>query len=211
MYGQGNTSSDGRNWSDWFSGAADWTEQISMRDAMIFTAGALLMLAAARVAPPFAMRAVGSMRGMAGTDPFDALARDHQKALALFDRLEETDTSMVTRRNTLLTQLKRMIAAHALAEEDIVYPMLCDDAHRREQALKLYRDHAEIKVKMFELEVKPKDDPSWISDLRSLRQMFASHAHEEEHLEFPKLRAALDETRRANLLGKVSREKSLLL
>jgi hypothetical protein len=30
-------------------------------------------------------------------------------------------------------------------------------------------------------------------------------------VEFPKLRAALDESRRHHLLGKVSREKSLLL
>jgi hemerythrin superfamily protein len=211
MYEKGNRSSNGRSWSEWASNAGDWTEQISLRDALIFGAGALLMLAAARMAPPFAMRAMGSMRGMAGTDPFDALAQDHQKALAVFDRLEATDITMVTRRNTLLTQLKRMIAAHALAEEDIVYPMLCDDAHRREQALKLYRDHAEIKVKLFELEVQPKDDSSWISNLRTLRQIFASHAHEEETIEFPKLRAALDSSGRVNLLGKVSREKSLLL
>jgi hemerythrin superfamily protein len=211
MYEKRNRSSDGRSWSEWASGAGEWTEQISLRDALMFGAGAMLMLAAARMAPPFAMRAVGSMRGMAGTDPFDALAQDHQKALAVFDRIDATDTSMVTRRNMLLTQLKRMITAHALAEEDIVYPMLYDDAHRREQALKLYRDHAEIKVKLFELEVKPKDDPSWIEDLRTLRQIFASHAHEEETVEFPKLRAALDNSGRVNLLGKLSREKSLLL
>jgi hemerythrin superfamily protein len=211
MYEQRNRFSNGRNWSERSSGSSDWSEQFSMRDALMFGAGALLMFAAARMAPPFAMRAVGSMRAMAGTDPFDALAQDHQRALAVFDRIEETDTSMVSRRNVLLTQLKRMIAAHSMAEEDIVYPMLCDDAHRREEALKLYRDHAEVKVKLFELEVKAKDDPSWITDLRSLRQMFASHAHEEETIEFPKLRAALDESRRANLLGKVSREKSLLL
>ena len=204
-----NRSSDGRSWSEWASG--EWSEQISLRDGLMFGAGAMLMLAAARMAPPFAMRAVGSIRGMAGTDPFDALAQDHQKALMVFDHIEATDNSMVTRRNTLLTQLKRMIAAHSLAEEDIVYPMLCDDAHRREEALKLYRDHAEIKVKLFELEVKPKNDPSWISDLRALRQIFAAHAHEEETIEFPRLRAALDNSRRVNLLGKVSREKSLLL
>jgi hemerythrin superfamily protein len=209
MYDNRNRSSDGRSWSEWASG--EWTEQISLRDALMFGAGAMLMLAAARMAPPFAMHAVGSIRGMAGADPFDALAQDHQKALMLFDHIEATDTSMVTRRNTLLTQLKRMIAAHSLAEEDIVYPMLVDDAHRREEALKLYRDHAEIKVKLFELEVKPKNDPSWISDLRALRQIFAAHAHEEETIEFPRLRAALDDSRRGNLLGKVSREKSLLL
>lgn len=211
MHEKGNKSSNGRSWSEWASDAGDWSEQISLRDALIFGAGALLMLAAARMAPPFAMRAVGSMRAMAGTDPFDALAQDHQKVLAVFDRIEATDTSMVTRRNALLTQMKRMIAAHALAEEDIVYPMLYDDANRREQALKLYRDHAEIKVKLFELEVQPKNDPGWISNLRTLRQIFTSHAHEEETVEFPKLRAALDSSGRINLLGKVSREKSLLL
>ena len=211
MHEQGNRSSHGRNWSDWFSGATDWAEQISARDAMIFGAGALMMLAATRIATPFASRAIGSMRGMAGADPFEALAQDHKRALALFDRLEATDASMVSRRSAMLLQLKRMIAAHALAEEDIIYPMLCDDAHRREQALKLYRDHSEVKVKLFELEHKAKDNPSWIEDLRALRQLFASHAQEEENLEFPKLRAALDESRRSSLVGEVSREKALLL
>lgn len=185
--------------------------RISGRDALAFGAGALLMFGITRIAPPFAMRAFGSLRGMAGTDPFDALAQDHKRALAMFDMIERTDTSMAARRNVLLTQLKRMIAAHSLAEEDIVYPMLCDDAHRRDQALKLYRDHAEVKVKLFELEVRPKNDAHWIDDLRSLRQMFADHAQEEEQVEFPKLRAALDDMGRSNLLGKVSREKSLLL
>jgi hemerythrin superfamily protein len=211
MYEKRNRSSNDRFWSDWASGAGERMEQISLRDALMFGAGAMLMLAAARMAPPFAMRAFGSLRGMVGADPFDALAQDHQRTLALIDRIEATDTSMVTRRNALLSQLKRMLSAHSLAEEDIVYPMLCDDAHRRDQALKLYRDHAEMKVKLFELEVKPKDDPNWIDDLRALRQMVASHAHEEETVEFPMLRAALDSSRRVNLLGKVSREKSLLL
>ena len=100
MYENRNRSSDGRSWSEWASG--EWSEQISLRDALMFGAGAMLMLAAARMAPPFAMRAVGSIRGMTGTDPFDALAQDHQKALMVFDHIEATDTSMVTRRNVLL-------------------------------------------------------------------------------------------------------------
>lgn len=198
-------------WSDWFSNTMNRSQGFSMRDGLIFGAGCLLMLGASRIAPPFAGRAIGTMRAMAGTDPFDALAQDHQKMLALFDRIEATDNSAIARRNAMLLQLKRMLTAHALAEEDIVYPMLCDDAHRREQANKLYRDHAEVKVKLFELEHKAKDDPSWIEDLRTLHHMIATHARDEEQIEFPKLRAALDETRCANLLGEVSREKSMLL
>jgi len=171
----------------------------------------LLSLAASRVAPPIAGRAMGSIRAMTGTDPFDALAQDHRKVLALFEAIEATDNSATMRRAAMLLQLKRMLTAHALAEEDIIYPMLRDDAHRNEQALKLYRDHAEVKVKLFELEHKAKNDPSWISELRQLHHMIESHAREEEQVEFPKLRAALDEARCANLMGEVQREKSLLL
>ena len=201
-----------------FSSMSNWTGSLGNmgawmtgRNMMIFGAGAVLMLAASRMAPPLAGRAIGTMRAMSGTDPFEALAEDHQKVLALFGRIEQTDDSAVMRRNALLLQLKRMLTAHALAEEDIVYPMLHDDAHRAEQAKKLYSDHAAVKVKLFELEHKAKDDPTWIDDLRALHRMIAEHVHEEEQIEFPKLRAALNEAQCTNLLGEVSREKSMLL
>jgi hemerythrin superfamily protein len=194
---------------NWFS--MDWLSSFSARDALTFGAGAMIMLAASRLAPPVAGRAIGSIRAMAGTDPFEALAQDHQKALALFDRIEATEDSATARRHSMLLQLKRMLTAHALAEEDIVYPMLHDDAHRREQAKKLYREHAEVKVRLFELEHKAKGDPSWMEDLRALHRMVRDHAQEEETIEFPKLRAALDEARCTTLLGEVQREKSMLL
>ena len=89
--------------------------------------------------------------------------------------------------------------------------MLHDDAHRAEEAKKLYREHADIKVRLFELEHKAKDDPSWIEGIRELRRILAEHAREEEQVEFPKLRAALDERRKSNLLGEVHREKSMIL
>src|SRR5437764_4403002 len=151
----------------------DWP---NTRDMMIFGAGMLLSLAASRVAPPIAGRAIGSNRAMTGTDQFDALAQDHRKVLALFEAIEATDNSATGRRTAMLFQLKRMLTAHALAEEDIIYPMLRDDAHRHEQAVKLYRDHAEVKVKLFELEHMAKDSPSWITALRALHPSIESHA-----------------------------------
>ena len=184
---------------------------LSARTAISFGAGALLMLTASRIAPPFAGRAIGSLRSMAGTDPFEALAQDHRKVLALLEQIEATDKSATMRRGAMLFQVKRMLTAHALAEEDIVYPMLHDDAHRAEEAKKLYREHADIKVRLFELEHKAKDDPSWIEGIRELRRILAEHAREEEQVEFPKLRAALDERRKSNLLGEVHREKSMIL
>ena len=199
--------------SSWFSApdVLNRLNRLSARDALTFGAGAILMLAASRMAPPVAGRAIGSIRAMAGTDPFDALAQDHQKVLALFDRIEATDDTAIARRSAMLLQLKRMLTEHALAEEDIVYPMLHDDARRGAQAKKLYREHAEVKVRLFELEHKAKDDPTWIADLRSLHRMIQQHVQEEETIEFPKLRAALDNSQCANLLGEVQREKSMLL
>ena len=200
-------SANSRN-GDWQQWMSEW---MTARNAMMMGAGTLLGFAVGRIAPPFAGRAIGSLRSMAGTDPFDALAQDHKKVLALFEALEATDDKAIARRNAMLLQIKRMLTAHALAEEDIVYPMLHDDAHRHDEAKKMYRDHAEMKVKLFELEHKAKDDPSWMADLKALHRIVETHAREEEQTEFPKLRAALDQQQRANLLGEVSREKSMLL
>ena len=195
-------------WSPNSNNGSGW---LSARTAISFGVGALVMLTASRIAPPFAGRAIGSLRSMTGTDPFEALAQDHRKVLALLDRIGETDNAAVMRRGAMLFQVKRMLTAHALAEEDIVYPMLHDDAHRAEEAKKLYREHADMKIRLFELEHKAKDDPSWIEDVRALRRIISEHAREEEETEFPKLRAALDERRISNLLGEVHREKSLIL
>ena len=197
------------NRSGW--GSNDGSGWFSARTAISFGAGALMMLTASRIAPPFAGRAIGSLRSTAGTDPFDARAQDHRKVLALLDRLAETDNTATMRRAAMLFQVKRMLTAHALAEEDVIYPMLHDDAHRAEEAKKLYREHADIKVRLFELEHKAKDGASWIEDLHALRRIVADHAREEEETEFPKLRAALDERRTSNLLGEVHCEKSMLL
>jgi hemerythrin superfamily protein len=190
------------------NGGSEW---LSTRNVISFGAGALLTLAATRIAPPFAGQAIGSLRSMAGTDPFDALAQDHRKLLSLFEQIEATDNSATVRRAAMLFQAKRMLTAHALAEEDIIYPMLHDDAHRAEQAIQLYREHADMKIRLFELEHAAKDSSKWLDDLRSLHQIVEKHAKEEEEVEFPKLRAALNDRRTANLLSEVHREKAMLL
>jgi hemerythrin superfamily protein len=199
---------ESRMWGGRRSSQREW---ITGRDLAAFGAGALVSFLASRVAPPATGRALGSLRAMAGTDPFDALAQDHRNLIALFGRIEATEQTATYRRATMLFQLKRMLTAHALAEEDVVYPMLRDDAQRAEAASRLYREHADMKIRLFELEHKSKDDPSWIEDLRALRRIFEEHARDEEQEEFPKLREALDEARRADLLGQVQREKSMLL
>lgn len=184
---------------------------LSTRGIVAFGTGVLIGLAAGRVAPPLAGRTIGSVSGFAGRDPFDALAADHRRMLALFDVIEQTKGEARLRRAMLLFQLKRMLTAHALVEEDIIYPMLRDDAYREDMASQLYREHAEMKVRLFELERQDKGDPRWISKLRELRGIIANHARQEEESEFPRLRSALGGNSKARLMGEIGREKALLL
>jgi hemerythrin superfamily protein len=186
-------------------------QALSGRDLVAFGAGMVVGLGVGRIIPPMAGQAIGSISGMSGRDPFEALARDHRNVLALIDVMERTNGSARLRRATLLFQLKRMLTAHALAEEDIIYPMLRDDAHRQEEASKLYREHAEMKVRLFELEHQAKNDPGWLGGLRDLRAIIAKHARQEEDSEFPRLRAALGGNGKARLLGEIRREKALVL
>jgi hemerythrin superfamily protein len=181
------------------------------RDAALFAAGAALMLLAARVMPPLAGPALGAARVAMGGDPFDALARDHRLVLALLRTMEQTGESATIRRAAMLFQLKRMLAAHAMAEEDVVYPLLRDEAHAEDVAHGLYREHADMKIRLYELERLPKDDPRWLPNLRALRALIEAHARHEEETEFPRLRAALDEQATARVSSDVQREKALLL
>ena len=184
---------------------------LSGRDLIAFGAGLLTGLGLGRIAPPVAGQAIGSLSALAGRDPFDALAQDHRNVLAMFDVIERTDSSARARRSALLFQIKRMLTAHSLAEEDIIYPMLRDDAHREEMASQLYREHAEMKVHLFELEHQAKDEPGWIAKLRDLRGIIERHARQEEDTEFPRLRAALGGDGKSRLLGAIRREKALIL
>jgi iron-sulfur cluster repair protein YtfE (RIC family) len=173
--------------------------------------GALAALLASRLAPPLAGRAGGSLLARAGRDIFASLARDHRLVLGLIAAMEATPDSARARRTAMLLQLKRMLAAHAMAEEDVLYPMLSQDAGREAAVEKLYHEHADMKVGLFALEHIPKNAPEWRRRLRALRTLIASHARQEEEQEFPRLRAALAPRDAARLAGEIQREKSMLL
>jgi len=176
-----------------------------------FAGGSLVAFVAGRLLPPVLGQAFGSMRAAQGHDPFEALAQDHRRVLAMLDRLEATGADGAVRRASLFLMVKRALTAHALAEEDVIYPMLRDQANREEESRKLYEDHAELKVLLFELEQMPKDDPQWIEKVRTLRRRIEEHARMEEETEFPKLRETLDHKGMMKLAGSVQREKMMVL
>lgn len=108
--------------------------------------------------------------------------------------------------------MKRRLAKHALAEEDVVYPLLNDEADRREAAKHLYDEHAQMKILLFEIEMALMHGEPWDEPVQKLRQMVESHAREEEQEQFPRLREVLNERKRlSQVAGQLHREEALIL
>ncbi|WP_037459780.1 hemerythrin domain-containing protein [Skermanella stibiiresistens] len=189
----------------------DDTGWISMRGLAAVAGGAAAALLASRLLPPLVAQATGSARAAAGTDAFEALIHDHRIILSLLDRMEHSPNSAVLHRTQLFLRLKRRLSAHAMAEEDVIYPLLHDRAHEKSDALHLYGEHAEMKILIHALERTPKDDPGWSGIARDLRILIEGHVHQEEEVEFPKLRHLLDRKEIVRMSGEVQREKALIL
>lgn len=184
---------------------------MSMRTFAAFAGGALAGVVASRILPPILGQAAGAARVRAGRDPFEALIADHRAIQGLLEDLAGTPDHAAFQRGQLLLRLKRRLAAHALAEEDVVYPELVHDGQSRDDAHRLYRDHADMKVHLYRLEQMAKDDPGWHSRLLDLKRLIEEHIRLEEDVEFVKLRAALDEAGLRRLSSHLFREKALLL
>jgi|UPI000484BB13 iron-sulfur cluster repair protein YtfE (RIC family) len=171
--------------------------------------GILVGILAARILPPFLAMACGSARARAGHDPFETLIADHQRFRALLARMNEATATL--QRAQLLLRLKRGLAAHAMAEEDVVYPMLQDEAGAKPDPTHLYAEHAALKVLLYRLEKKVLDGGDWTEEVGALSALLTEHARHEEEVDFPRLRNLLGREGGVTLARKISREKALVL
>lgn len=164
-----------------------------------------------RLAPPLFGIVSGRVCTGMGADPFELLIDDHRRIQTVLRDMEQHADGSVAHRGKLFLVLKRTLGKHAMAEEDVVYPMLTDTAQRDEHARHLYQEHAEMKIRLFELEDLLKRRESWQGKIRPLRELIESHIRDEENREFPALRQALLESGRRKLAGQIRREEAMVL
>ncbi len=181
------------------------------RDLATLAGGIALGVLGARALMPIVSSLNGTLRGKLGEDPFGKLLEDHQVILTTLDEMEHVTSESFAKRGKLLLVLKRTLAKHAMAEEDVVYPLLHDEAQRAEQAKHLYDEHAEMKIHLFELENLVKSGEDWTDNVRSLRELIAGHIRDEEEVQFPKLRETLGADRSGELAGLIRREEAMIL
>ena len=185
--------------------------RFSPRAVAAVAGGFAIGVLGSRLLTPALAAGNGNIRSRLGEDPFERLIQDHREIIATLQRMEETPASSTLTRAKLFQKLKRTLAKHSMAEEDIVYPMLNDATNDASEAKPFYEDHADIKVRLFELERLLKTGEEWTGQVRDLREIIEIHAQEEEQTEFPKLREALDERRTRMLSSQIRREEALVL
>lgn len=91
-----------------------------------FVWGAVAGAIASRLLPPLIAKGAGSVRIGVDSDPFSVLIADHRIFESLLTEMEKSANDESLRRTQLFLRLKRRLAAHAMAEEDVVYPLLHD-------------------------------------------------------------------------------------
>ena len=121
----------------------------------------------------------------------DILAAEHRLALALFDKMLDTDNDQTKKRALLLLQLGHSLDKHAYAEEHVVYPCLRENNDASVAEL-LEKEHGEVKTYLHRLANMAKDSPEWLGLVSEFRASVAHHAAMEENEVFPQLRREID-------------------
>ena len=184
----------------------DRTGLFSARGLAAFAGGASLAFIASRLLPPFLAQSVANV-----VDPFGVLIEDHRRFIDLLSEMERSEGASTFQRTQLFLRLKRGLAAHAMAEEDVLYPVLREEAGDAPAADRLYTDHGAIKTHLYALEQTIRDDTIWLPRVTALKTLLAEHARQEEDIEFPRLRALLDEEATARMARLIRREKAMVL
>ncbi len=183
----------------------------SGRKVTVLLGGVAAGIIGSRILPPLIGLLTGTRRASAGADPFSLLMDDHRKILSTLDQMIGTPADSKFQRSRLFLMLKRKLAKHALAEEDVVYPIVHGQAGDLDKSKHLYDEHADMKVYLHDLEQKLKSGAEWNSVVEALRDLVRRHAEEEEQQIFPELRRHLTASQLPKISGEISREEAMIL
>ena len=134
---------------------------------------------------------------MAGT-PVDSaqdvvvfLKAQHEQIKALFTQVLAASGDA---REKSFVQLRRLLAVHETAEEQVVHPRARSEIDNGATIVEArLREEHEAKEALTELEKLPVDSAEFESKLRSLQSDVLKHAAAEEQQEFARLEAELDD------------------
>lgn len=124
-------------------------------------------------------------------DVVDFLTGQHERIKTLFD---ETLRAAGAEREESFVRLRRLLAVHETAEEEIVHPRAAHELDNgREMVEARLAEEKQAKTALSELENVDVDSEFFTEKLRELRDDVIEHAGHEERDEFAGLRAELED------------------
>ena len=138
-----------------------------------------------------------------GANAIDLLKRQHPEVRDLFTQIEEeTDED---EKQELVQELADILAAHAVIEEKLFYPVAYANASEDLQR-EAMEDHQSVRRMVARLLDMSVDDEEFEEKLELLRDQISEHVDEEENEVFPMVRREL----KAPELRKLGEEMQLL-
>jgi len=137
----------------------------------------------------------------------DLLLRQHVEIRRLFT---EVDSAPLDQRSEAFDRLRRFIAVHETAEEEIVHPVARRKGDARSTIVDVrLQEENEAKKVLAELERLGPDSSEFPELFSNLRRSVLAHAEHDELEEFPSLRESLDDTRSKGMAAAVKAAEAM--
>jgi hemerythrin superfamily protein len=135
------------------------------------------------------------------------LKGQHEQIKGLFAQVKGSSGSA---REEAFVELRRMLAVHETAEEEIVHPRAKRELSDGEAVVdaRLHEEH-EAKETLTELEKLDVDSTEFDTKFATLQKDVLAHAEAEENLEFAQLQAELDDDQLAKMRNAVKMAESM--
>jgi hemerythrin superfamily protein len=126
-------------------------------------------------------------------DVIEVIRSQHEEIKALFARIESAEPSQ---REDPFCDLRRLLAVHETAEEEVVHPALRRIGDEGQQVAEArIQEESTAKDKLAALEDLDSSSPQFLADLRTFRDAVVAHAEQEEQQELPLLQQNQSEER----------------
>lgn len=117
----------------------------------------------------------------------EAIKEDHDEFKRVLVRIENTSEKEVELRKQLLPHFKRILYAHHVAEEEVLFPAMQQRKELNDMALDLTEEHRAMIILLNDLELTGWSFKFWRHRLRPFREIIAPHFTKEETLLIPHL------------------------
>ncbi len=110
----------------------------------------------------------------------EAIKADHDEFRRVLARLEATTEKDVELRKQLLPHFKRILQAHHVAEEEVLFPAMERKKELKNMALDLTEEHRAMIILLDDLELSGWGFKLWRHRLRPFREIITLHWNKEE-------------------------------